>query len=554
MLFGQPQILLVPLQALVVEIAWWGISAALAHTASPAVPIPAGVYPGGPLAPRFAPSYATPTAQLQPFGIVSLLSIFVVYPYIWAATWGCLIDATEGVLRPFEFWSHGLRYLGRTYIALVHSFLQSLLACILALLGTLVLGFVAYHVPTINISPAGHSEVSVLSALIVAGWLIAYLWLTLRLMMLWPSVLLSVDAKAGFRIARERRSQLLFMLLCFAVMGAILCVLSLAGLAVNLAFAAAQLLPVIANAIGGISARVPSGLLAAGWGLDLASDVLWAAFLTVGALTTLLFYRAAASEEGIPVSLLGASRDLPTKHVIPLMARSGGWFREGIAAALIEVRRFLGFLRPVASRATAEFMSLMPDFGPLMKGVILRQVPAMLAANEQSVCAWETELSAQAARAIPAIEFAMLGSAAMITPWGRPWEGFLGALVGFLFGVAAARSVAVLARALLSRENLPVSSEAAEKYVAAACVAPCLWAALVFLVAVGSWATVATRAGWILVRVFSLATVALMFPPSVSVLSAKGLGGWQGVWASAAITLAILILWMFVLHLLGALA
>jgi hypothetical protein len=81
-IFFQPQILLVPVEAFLVEAAWWIV--------------PIALYENSP-------------------GMLFFLWIFVVFPYTIAGTWGCLIDSTESHVQPRKFWSYGFSYFGRTY-------------------------------------------------------------------------------------------------------------------------------------------------------------------------------------------------------------------------------------------------------------------------------------------------------------------------------------------------------------------------------------------------------------------------------------------------------
>ena len=525
-----------------------------------------------------------------------LLNLFVIL-YTCAGLWGSLIDATDGALQPLRFWIYGISYIGRSLEAFLWSIVLFLPAAgatmLIGLIGTIYIGN-SFGAPNSFRAPSssGLQIIPALFGLTLIVWFVNFLWASRRLLIEFPAIFASGGTgNVVTTILRERKLEVTALWLSLIALGCIFIAVPISLGALSAISGIVGAFQSVLGSFGGATPTIPFGIpggfgpspaappfslfnnfLVLSFALQLAAWAVWNVFQTFSSLASLVYYRSAGgSAAWFPIGVPRAARDQKWTRPVPPAEPEPSARPVGAAETPKEMTGHIGagrgdrtagsavdwaWLRPLlrglaeaAGKATASLSGVLPDFRPLLTGKLLPHVQLLLAAPERGVSAWPSDISPQAAAAIPVAAYTLLGLAAMIGRGGAFGVCLACGILGFAFGIVALRAGAAFERMVIAKKAATdIGREASELDLSVASLAPALGAVITLSVTV-LWRVSFVSLPLIGTGVLSGVSMGMMFSPTVTLFIAHRLDAWSAIFAAAAITALIVFAWMLFAYL-----
>lgn len=420
----QPSILLIAVQALIVEGVWLGL---------------ASLYGGS-------------GGDGAAVALLYLIGGTAAFLYASAGIWGGLVSVAGGSFRWQRFWLHGFLYLGRTITVLVIAclmFLPAFIASIVMIIGaTASASFPSSHPYGAPAAPGSYMPYLLLITCIV--WVLNFLWASQRLVVTAPAIAASGGERGPVteRIQRERSWEVTGLWLALLALGGIVAILSAAlgllfavgGIVAELHYlfamfgiggtspfspfggaAAPKTIPNLSQLLGAAGPNAPGGglsvpaptpptaFLVVSVGSAFANGALYYLFQTFAGLAALVYYRSAggssawfpldmakpppageprvtpppfpAREAAPPPEPSTATRELFTARVARHRARLGSVFHSIAASAsrpgAARAEHSAVSDAPMTGNLAAQWAQRRPDFHKIAR-VAIQTVTAMI--------------------------------------------------------------------------------------------------------------------------------------------------------------------------------
>lgn len=514
----QPRVLWLPVEAAAVGAAW-GLGFALlvavagviarAH-AGAGGPFPTG-YPGAfgapsfggaglllllgrvPLVGRLVAPLALGGSAIRVALVWMVVGLVCFVPYAAGGTMAGLMRALDDRVRPMAFWSDGLRFFGRSYLAAIAVVLVGVVPALVAGVWGLLL-FRLGHVVGPVLGILGDLVVGVLAMPLVglvgigvyqSGW---------------------EGTRRTVAVVRGRWFLTVVLLIVVSLIGG------------------------VASWIGAALALVP----VLGW---IVTSLLTAAAWTFSTSALLVHYRAAVD---IPLGawytafpVVGSAATLSGADDTPPASTPGAGGTWGVAGSPTSLGGF-------ADVKWSPVEALMPRWGALLRSQVQEVIPAFLGAPAPTFDVLEGVLLPREALAIPVDSFALFG--ALLGGLGRPfWGWVVGGLVGFIFGVLWTHVLAYAVRAGLVGDRNPPSVEGLLRSVSVTFLIPLVFAAGDVILAP-------------LARSFYLATLLCYgsllgtWPFTAGLFQSRGVRGWRSALLGAGVVALGFLPWLGIVH------